>query len=57
MGTVKIAVEVAPEGNVKSAEVTESPDTALGACVATALKKAQFGKSVNGGSFTYPFVF
>jgi molybdenum cofactor biosynthesis protein B len=56
-GTVKIAVEVAPEGNVKSAEVTESPDTALGACVATALKKAQFGKSVNGGSFTYPFVF
>jgi TonB family protein len=56
-GTVKIAVEVAPEGKVTSADVTESPDTALGSCVATALKKAQFGKSVNGGSFTYPFVF
>lgn len=56
-GTVKIAVEVAPEGNVTSTEVTDSPDTALGACVANAMKKAQFGKSVNGGSFTYPFLF
>lgn len=56
-GTVKIAVSVAPEGNVTSADVSESPDAALGTCVASALKKAQFGKSVNGGSFTYPFVF
>jgi hypothetical protein len=56
-GTVKIAVKVAPEGNVTAASVVTSPDPALGECVAGAIKNAVFGKSVNGGSFTYPFVF
>ena len=56
-GTVKIAVTVAPEGNVTAASVASSPDSALGECVAAAMKNAVFGKSVNGGSFTYPFVF
>jgi TonB family protein len=56
-GTVKIAVTVAPEGNVTSSEVAESPDSGLGSCVAAAIKRASFSKSVNGGSFTYPFVF
>ncbi|HTL37215.1 MAG TPA: molybdopterin-binding protein [Kofleriaceae bacterium] len=56
-GTVKIAVSVAPEGNVTSSEVADSPDAALGSCVATAIKRATFAKSVNGGTFTYPFVF
>ena len=56
-GTVKIAVAVSPDGAVTSAEVTDAPDTGLGACVAGALRSAKFGKSVEGGSFSYPFVF
>ncbi len=56
-GTVKVAMTVDAEGNVKTASVTESPDQALGNCVAAALKNAKFGKTVNGGEFTYPFVF
>jgi TonB family protein len=56
-GTVKLSVSVTSEGNVKSADVAEAPDEALGSCVAAAMRKARFGKSVKGGSFTYPFVF
>lgn len=56
-GTVKIAVVVSTEGAVTSADVQDSPDTALGSCVAGALRAAKFKKSVEGGSFTYPFVF
>jgi hypothetical protein len=56
-GTVKIAVVVSAEGAVTSSELQDSPDPTLGSCVATALRSAKFGKSVEGGSFTYPFVF
>ena len=56
-GTVKIALDVDPDGHVKDASVSESPDPALGDCVAGALRKAKFAKTVNGGSFTYPFAF
>ena len=56
-GTVKIAVSVSPEGLVTSSDVQDTPDAALGTCVAGALRSAKFGKSVDGGSFTYPFVF
>ncbi|HEY5948187.1 MAG TPA: molybdopterin-binding protein [Kofleriaceae bacterium] len=56
-GTVKLAVTVDGEGTVKSVSVTESPDSALGECVAGAMRHAKFGKSVNGGDFNYPFVF
>ena len=56
-GTVRLAVTVDGEGTVKSVSVTEAPDSALGECVSTAMKKAKFGKSVNGGEFNYPFVF
>jgi len=56
-GTVKLDVSVDPAGNVKSVSVTESPDAALGECVSAAMKRAKFGKSVNGGEFVYPFVF
>jgi molybdenum cofactor biosynthesis protein B len=56
-GTVKIAIKVKPDGSVSDASVAAAPNDALGACVASALKKAQFAKTVNGGSFTYPFVF
>ncbi len=56
-GTVKISIAVRPDGTVKDASVVASPAPALGDCVAAAMKKAEFGKSVGGGSFTYPFVF
>ena len=41
-------------GRVRS---RRTPDAALGACVAAAVQKASFGKTQNGGSFSYPFVF
>jgi outer membrane biosynthesis protein TonB len=56
-GTVRIRVAVKPDGDVSEASVVETPSQALGDCVASALRKAQFGKSINGGTFTYPFVF
>jgi molybdenum cofactor biosynthesis protein B len=56
-GTVKLAITVAGDGHVQDVAVRETPDPALGDCVAAAIRKTTFGKSVNGGSFTYPFAF
>jgi outer membrane biosynthesis protein TonB len=56
-GSVKVKVDVAPEGNVARVEVTTTPDAPLGACVASAVQKATFKKTTKGGSFSYPFVF
>ena len=56
-GTVKLAITVAPEGNVTDISVADTPDAALGDCVLAAVKRASFGKSVNGASFTFPFAF
>lgn len=56
-GEVRISMTVSPAGAVTSAEVASSPDAGLGACVLAAMQDARFGKSVNGGTFTYPFVF
>ena len=36
------------------ATVKETPDAALGDCVAAAVKKVTFPKTQKGGSFTYP---
>ncbi|HTR53857.1 MAG TPA: molybdopterin-binding protein [Kofleriaceae bacterium] len=56
-GTVKLSVTVDAEGAVSDVSVDESPDDTLGACVASAMRAARFGKSQKGGSFTFPFVF
>lgn len=56
-GTVKLVVQVLPSGNVDDITVSTTPDEALGSCVASAVKKATFGKTQSGGSFGYPFVF
>jgi hypothetical protein len=56
-GIVKIAVEVTGEGGVGVATVAESPDPALGECVASAVRKVSFAKTATGGTFTYPFKF
>ncbi|MDQ3366943.1 MAG: zinc-ribbon domain-containing protein [Myxococcota bacterium] len=56
-GTVKVSVKVSPDGSVTSASVKDTPDASLGSCVASAMQKASFKKTQNGGSFAYPFVF
>jgi len=56
-GIVKIKVVVAPAGTVSSSTVTQTPDEALGKCVAGAISKATFAKTGQGGTFSYPFVF
>lgn len=56
-GNVKVHVRVDPKGLVTSVTVDATPDAALGACVASAMQKATFGRSLAGGSFSYPFVF
>ncbi len=56
-GTVKVALTVSPAGAVTEASLADAPDPTLGECVVAAMKLAKFGKSVNGASFTYPFVF
>jgi len=56
-GTVKLSITVGADGSVSDASVIEAPDAALGACVAGVLKRATFGKTINGATFVYPFVF
>jgi TonB family protein len=56
-GVVKVSVKVGPGGNVTGVTVKQSPDDALGNCVANAMKGATFGKTTGGGSFAIPFTF
>jgi TonB family protein len=56
-GEVKVSVKVSPSGSVTSATVKSSPDAGLGSCVASAMSKASFKKTQNGGSFAYPWKF
>jgi TonB family protein len=56
-GEVKLAITVAPAGNVADISVVEAPSDALGTCVMTAVKRAKFGKATSATSFNYPFVF
>jgi len=55
-GQVKVHARVDPDGT-PHVELRESPDAALGACVVAAVATAQFPRTQNGGSFSYPFVF
>jgi outer membrane biosynthesis protein TonB len=56
-GTVKIHVRVAASGLVTNVEVVATPDPALGGCVARAVARAVFPRTLTGGAFSYPFVF
>jgi TonB family protein len=56
-GQVKVSVKVNPDGSVSSVSVKTTPDPGLGNCVQSAMQKASFKKTQNGGSFGYPFVF
>lgn len=56
-GTVKLKVDVTPVGTVKTVVVLQTPDGALGDCMADAIKAATFRSTAQGGSFSYPFIF
>lgn len=56
-GRVQVRFTVNGDGRVASADVKETPDPALGACVASAVKSAIFAKSHKGISVSYPFAF
>jgi predicted Zn finger-like uncharacterized protein len=56
-GQVKVSVKVGPDGRVTSVTVKNTPDAALGDCVASMMQKATFAKTQNGGSFAYPYTF
>jgi TonB family protein len=56
-GQVKVSVKVNPDGSVANVSVKTTPEPGLGSCVASAMQKASFKKTTNGGSFGYPFVF
>ena len=56
-GTVKVHIKVAPSGAVVESEPRDTPDPTLGECVASAVQKAQFPRTRNGGSFTNSFSF
>jgi len=56
-GTVMLDVSVATDGHVRRAAVRQTPDPALGACVAHVLEAATFPKTQAGGSFRIPFVY
>jgi hypothetical protein len=56
-GKVKMRIVVGADGRVTNVTVEETPEAALGACVAGVLQKATFKKTQSGGSFSYPFVF
>jgi predicted Zn finger-like uncharacterized protein len=56
-GTVKVSVKVNPDGGIAAVSVKQTPDPALGSCVAAAMQKARFKRTQTGGTFGYPFVF
>jgi TonB family protein len=56
-GTVKVSVKVGPDGKVTNVEIAQTPDEALGTCVAAAMQTMSFPATKAGGSFSYPLVF
>jgi len=56
-GQVKVSVKVGPDGKVASVTVKNTPDGALGDCVAGMVQKATFAKTQTGGLFAYPYTF
>jgi outer membrane biosynthesis protein TonB len=56
-GVLKIFIKVGGDGKVSNAEVKQSPDPSIDACVIDAVKKQPFAKSRTGVTFSYPIVF
>ena len=56
-GTVKVHMQVTPQGTVVDSEPRDTRIRNLGECVASAVKKAQFPHTQRGGTFTSSFAF
>jgi hypothetical protein len=56
-GHVVVDVQVAASGSVVAVKVEQTPDAALGSCVAGAVWRATFTQTRFGGSFRYAFAF
>jgi len=56
-GQVKVSVKVGADGKVANVTVKNTPDAALGDCVAGMVQKATFAKTQTGGLFAYPYTF
>jgi hypothetical protein len=56
-GQVKVSVKVRPDGFVAAVTVKNTPSPELGACVAARMETALFARTLNGGSFSYPYTF
>jgi TonB family protein len=54
-GAVKVRIAVRGDGQVADAGVESAPDPALGACVVSAVQRAQFPRTKSGRSFKYTF--
>jgi outer membrane biosynthesis protein TonB len=52
-----VSVKVSPDGSVSGVTVKNTPDPALGNCVAGVMQGAKFARTQNGGAFAYPFQF
>jgi hypothetical protein len=55
-GTIKIAIKVGPDGTVTSAEIKQSPDEKVNACVVGVAKTIVLPKSQKGVTFSYPII-
>jgi hypothetical protein len=56
-GTVKVRVRVAPDGSVTSVMVDIPDDPVLVRCVTVVIQTARFPRTLQGGAFSYPFMF
>jgi len=54
---VKLHIGVAPDGTVSFADVMTATNARVGKCVATAVRKASFQVTEQGGDFEFPFEF
>ena len=54
---MKVDVSVSDAGVVREVSLVNAPEPSLGQCVVEAMKHARFAKTMNGGTFVYPFVF
>jgi TonB family protein len=56
-GDVNVSVKVSPAGAITGVTVRNSPDPALDACVAAAVRQGTFPATQRGGSFGYVWRF
>jgi hypothetical protein len=56
-GKVVVRIVVTPRGDISKLQIDATPDPVLGKCIADVLRHVVFPRTLEGGAFTYPFVF